>query len=79
MGRAAQHRSQIPMLRSSQSNKEKSFEREMRALCGAKLTNFNKSSAALAHIRTLHQAATTAFGSDFMTYYDLFKLTKDKM
>ena len=60
-------------------NKEKSFERERRALCGAKLTNFNKSSEALAHIRTLHQAATTAFGSDFMTYYDLFKLTKDKL
>ena len=60
-------------------NKEKSFEKERRALRDAKLTNFNKSSEALAHIWALHQAATTAFGSEFMTYYDLFGLTKSKL
>jgi hypothetical protein len=60
-------------------NKGKSFEEERRALHDAKLTNFNKSSEALAHIWALHQAATTAFGSEFMTYYDLFGLTQSKL
>ena len=33
----------------------------------------------MAHIRQLHQAATTAYGAPFITTYDLFLLTKSKL
>ena len=40
---------------------------------------FRRASEALAYIFQLLQAANTAYGSDFITMYDLFKLVKMKL
>ena len=60
-------------------NKEASFEIKRQELLAADLSNFNRCSEALAHILQLLQAATTTYGSPFMTNYDLFNLVKRKM
>jgi hypothetical protein len=60
-------------------NKEASFEIKRQELLIADLSSFNRCSEALAHILQLLQAATTAYGSPFMTNYDLFNLVKRKM
>ena len=60
-------------------NRGRSFEKTRADLNEVKLSNLNKPSEALAHVFKLHQDATTAFGRDFITYYDLFSLAKDKL
>jgi hypothetical protein len=60
-------------------NKEESFEEKRQDLLQAHLSLFKKLSEALAHILQLLQAANTAYGGDFMTTYDLFKLVKAKL
>ena len=60
-------------------NKELSFENKRQELLDADLSAFNRCSEALAHILKLLQAANTAYGSSFMTNYDLFNLIKQKM
>lgn len=60
-------------------NKEQSFEVKRQDLMSADLSQFSRCSEALAHVLELLQAATTAYGSDFITMYDLFKLIKTKL
>lgn len=60
-------------------NKEQTFEVKRKELEQADLSEFKKSTEALAHILSLHQAATVAYGSEYMTMYDLLKLIKPKL
>ena len=60
-------------------NKPRSFEEKRLALLNADLSGFNRCSEAMAHIMQLHQAATTAYGKDFITMYDLLELIKNKL
>ena len=61
------------------SNKSQSFEEKRMALITADLTPLNRCSEALAHMLQLHQAAVTAFGSDFIPMYDMLTLIKRKL
>jgi hypothetical protein len=49
------------------------------ALVTADLAPFNRCSEALAHMLELHQAAVTAFGSDFIPMYGMLTLIKKKL
>ena len=60
-------------------NREQQFEKARTALQEAKLDNFTKSSEALAHVNKLLQDANTAFGKEFITGYDLFKMVRKKL
>ena len=58
------------------TNRRLQFEKARSALISSSLGNFKKPSEALAHINKLLQDANTAFGKQFITYYDLFILVK---
>ena len=60
------------------SNTTLSFEAKRYNLMQADLSPFRRASEALAHIFQLLQAANTAYGSDFLSIYDLYKLVKGK-
>ena len=60
-------------------NKPRIFENKRQELLFANLQLFGRCSEALAHILQLYQAATTAYGSEFMTKYDLLKLVVSKL
>ena len=59
-------------------NQEQQFEKARTTLFDSSLGNFNKPSEVLAHVLKLHQEATTAFGKEFITQYDLFQLIRKK-
>ena len=61
------------------SNKSQSFDEKRMALITADLAPFNRCSEALAHMLKLHQAAVTAFGSDFIPMYNMLTLIKKKL
>jgi hypothetical protein len=61
------------------SNKPLTFENKRQELLSADLKQFDRCSEALAHVLQLYQAATTAYGSEFMTNYDLLKLIVSKL
>ena len=60
-------------------NKPRSFEEKRMDLFKADLSGFSRCSEAMAHINQLHQAASTAYGKDFITMYDLLELIKNKL
>lgn len=60
-------------------NKELAYETRKKDLINADLSPFLRCSEALVHILQLHQAATTAYGSEFTTMYDLFNLIRGKL
>ena len=60
-------------------NSEQPFEDKRQNPLQAELFHFTKPAEALAHMRQLLQAASTAYGSEFMTAYDLYKLVKTKL
>ena len=62
-------------------NKPRTFETRRQEFFFADLQQFDRCSnlEALAHTLQLYQAATTAYGSDFMTMYDLLKLVISKL
>ena len=60
-------------------NKEQQFEKARAGLFDVKIDNFDKSSEALAHVSKLLQDANTAFGKEFVSFYDLFGLVKKKL
>ena len=57
-------------------NREQTFEDRRQDLLKADLSQFARPAEALAHMRQLLQAANTAYGSDFITTYDRYKLIK---
>ena len=60
-------------------NKEKTFEDKREELLQTNLSEYKKSSEALAHMLALNQAATNAYGSKFMTMCDLMQLVRLKL
>ena len=63
-------------------NQERTFEEKRQQLMQADLPGFTKCQEALAHILSIYQAATNAYGSEFMTMYeqyDLLQLVKSKL
>ena len=61
------------------ANKPQTFERKRQELLTADLQQFSRCSEALAHILQLYQSATTAYGSEFVTMYDLLQLIISKL
>ena len=60
-------------------NKERTFEEKRQQLMQADLSGFQKCQEALAHTLGDYQAETNAYGSEFITMYDLLQLTKSKL
>jgi hypothetical protein len=61
-------------------NKERTFETNRQELLDVDFsTAFNRCSESLSHVLQLLQAATTAYGSSFMTNYDVFNFIKSKV
>ena len=60
-------------------NKPRTFEKKRQELPTADLQQFKRCSEALAHILQLYQSATTAYGSEFVTMYDLLQLIISKL
>ena len=61
------------------SNNPMTFENKRQEFHSANLQQFGRCSEALAHALQLYQAATTAYGSEFITKYDLLKLIVSKL
>ena len=60
-------------------NREQKFEKARTALQEARLDNFIKASEALVHISKPLQDATTAFGKEYITDYNLFQMVRKKL